>query len=75
MKEVIEILESLNLGVDVETCDELVDGGILASLDLVTLVSELSETFDITVPARELKPENFNSAAAIWEMVQRLQDE
>ncbi|MBR1497801.1 MAG: acyl carrier protein [Oscillospiraceae bacterium] len=75
MNEVMEILESMNLGVDLEICDDLVDGGILTSLDLVSLVSELSDVFDITIPARELVPEHFNSAAAIWEMVERLQDE
>ena len=75
MNEVMEILESMNLGVDLEICDDLVDGGILTSLDLVGLVSELSDVFDITIPARELVPEHFNSAAAIWEMVERLQDE
>ena len=75
MDEVIEILESLNLDTDVETCEDLVDGGVMASLDIVTLISELSDAFDITIPARELVPANFNSAAAIWAMVQRLKDE
>ena len=29
---------------------------------------------DITIPAIEIVPANFNSAEAMWEMIQRLQD-
>ena len=63
MNKIMEILEDMNLGVDLEICDDLVDGGVLSSLDLVGLVSELNEAFDITIPARELTPENFNSVS------------
>ena len=41
----------------------------------MTLISELSDAFDITIPAREIIPENFNSAEAMYDMVKRLQDE
>ena len=75
MDEVLEILESLNLDADVNTCEELVDGGVLGSLDIVTIIAELSDAFDITIPAREIVPANFNSARAMWDMVQRLQDD
>ena len=74
MNKVMEILEDMNLGVDLEICDDLVNGGVLSSLDLVGLVSELNEAFDITIPARELTPDNFNSVSAIWDMVERLQE-
>ena len=51
------------------------DDGILSSLDLVTIIAELSDRFDITIPAREIRKENFNSASAMHEMVERLLDE
>ncbi len=75
MDEVISILEAMDLDADIETCDTLVDDGILESLDVVALISELSESFGIKIPAREIVPENFNSAEAIYEMVRRLLDE
>lgn len=75
MDEILDILNSLQLDVDFEVCDTLIDDGILASLDIVTIISELSDAFDVTIPAREIVPENFNSAAAMWEMVERLLDE
>ena len=75
MDEILDILNGLQLDVDFEVCDTLIDDGILASLDIVTIVSELSDAFDVTIPAREIVSENFNSAAAMWEMVERLLDE
>lgn len=75
MDEILEILEGLDLDVDFETCETLVDDGILASLDIVSIIAELSEEFDITIPARDIVPENFNSAEAMYAMVRRLMDE
>ena len=53
----------------------MVDDGILASLDIVSVIAELSDAFDITIPARDIVPENFNSAEAMYAMVQRLLDD
>lgn len=75
MDELLEILEGLGLDVDFETCTTLIDDGVLASLDIVTIIAELSDAYDIRIPAREIVPENFNSAEAMYEMVQRLMEE
>ena len=75
MDEILDILEGLDLDVDFETCDTLIDDGVLASLDIVSIIAELSEEFDITIPARDIVPENFNSAEAMYAMVRRLMDE
>ena len=75
MDEILEILEGINPDIDFETCDTLVDDGILASLDIVSVIAELSDAFDITIPARDIGPENFNSAEAMYAMVQRLLDD
>ena len=39
------------------------------------VVAELEDTFDITVPAVEIIPDNFNSTEAMMEMIQRLQED
>mgnify|MGYP000247108984 CR=1 FL=1 len=75
MDEILEILEGINPDIDFETCDTLVDDGILASLDIVSVIAELSDAFDITIPARDIVPENFNSAEALLAMVERLSEE
>lgn len=75
MEALLEILQELHSDVDFETEDKLVDDKILDSFDLVTLVTELGETFDIEITAKDFVPENFNSAQAMWEMVERLMEE
>ena len=48
---------------------------VLDSLTILALVAELEDAFDITIPAVEIVEPNFNSAAAIWSLVERLMDE
>ena len=72
MEELLEILKSLHPDVDFETTDDLVDDGILDSLDIVTLVTEINSEFDVAIPAEEIVPENFNSAEALMELIERL---
>ena len=74
MEELLDILRSLHPDVDFEHCDRLIDDQILDSIDIVSLVAEISDAFDVAVPAEEIVPENFNSAQALWEMIQRLDE-
>ena len=75
MDEIIEILESLKPGVDYETADNLVDSRVLDSLTILALVPELEDAFDVTIPAVEIIPDNFNSVQAIDALVTRLVEE
>lgn len=72
---VLDILEELHADVDYETEEALVDGKILDSFDLVTLVTELSEEFDVDITAKDFVPDNFNSAKRLVNMIARLMDE
>ena len=75
MKEtIIELLTDIRDDVDVD-CETLIDGGILSSLDIIQLIGALNDEFDISIPATEIVPSNFNSVAAIEAMVKPLQDE
>ena len=70
----LDILTEVNSDVDYETCDTLVDDGILDSFDIVSIVGELNDTFDINITPVDIVPENFNSAEAMWDMIQRLSE-
>ena len=75
MERLYEILEDIQPDVDFETEEKLVDDHLLSSLSILALIAELEDEFDVTIPAIEIVPANFNSAAAMWEMIQRLQDD
>ena len=72
MEQLIEILKNLHPDIDFETYDGLVDDGILDSLDIVTLITDINDEFDVSIPAEEILPENFNSAEALWDLIERL---
>ena len=75
MEKIIEILKTIRSDVDFATADKLIDDGILDSFDIVAVVAELCEAFDITITVDDMEPENFNSASAILALVERLIDE
>ena len=75
MDELLEILEDINPDVDYANETQLIDGRILDSLSIITLVSEITDAFDIEVGPEYLVPENFNSVEAMWAMIQKLQED
>ena len=74
MEELLNILRDMHPDVDFETEEHLIDNMILDSLDIVSLISEISEEFDVAITAKDIVPENFNSAKALWDMIQRLDE-
>ena len=61
--------------VDFNTVDDMIGEGILDSLDIVTLITEINDTFDVSIPAEEIIPENFASAESILALITRLDEE
>ena len=74
MKKLLEILKGIRPDVDFENETALIDDGILDSFDVVAIISELDDAFDVQIRITELDPDNFNSAEAIWKLVQELQN-
>ena len=71
--KVLELLQEEYPEIDFTGSDELVDDVILDSLTLTGIIAALSMEFDIEIPYDEIIEENFNSVAAMAEMVERLQ--
>lgn len=74
MEKLIEILNEIDDSIDYSSEKRLIDDQLLDSFGVITLVAELEDAFDISIEAAEMVPANFNSAEAIWNMVQRLQE-
>lgn len=75
MEELLEILEEMHPDVDFTAEKALVDDGILDSLDIVSLISEIADRFDVVIPADKIVPENFNSAEALMALIDRLEED
>ena len=76
MKEkVVEILSDIRPDVDFETETQLITNGVLESFDILSIVAELSDEFDVTIRPKDLVPENFNSVDAIEALVSKLVEE
>ena len=69
MNELLEILEDLAPDVDFENSDDLIDSHKLDSLTIITLISDIEDEFDITIPTVEIVPKNFNSVEAMMELI------
>ena len=72
MDKLLEILKEIRPDVDFENEAELIDDGILDSFDVVSIISEIDDAFGVQIRINELDPENFNSAEAIWTLIQKL---
>lgn len=75
METLIEILEEIQPEIDYENCTDLIDAHRLDSLSILSLIAEIEDEFDISIPTVEIAPKNFNSAQAMWELITRLQEE
>ena len=72
MEELLKILQEVRSDIDFTTEKGLIEHGILDSLDIMEIVAEISDAFDISVSPADIIPQNFNSAEALWAMIQKL---
>ena len=75
METLLNILNGLHPDVDFAAIDDLYDEGVLDSLDMVRLVTEIGMEFDVQIPAEELIPENFQNVNTIMALIERLDEE
>ena len=72
MNDFIAMLKKIKPNVDFENEDALVDDGILESLDIITIIAEIAAQYDVIIPSDEITSDNFNSAEALYELVEDL---
>lgn len=68
-EKILEICKSVDDSIDYDR-DDLIDGGYLTSVTLISIIAELTDEFDIEIPYEDIIPENFNSIAAIADLVE-----
>ena len=75
MEELLNILNEMHPDVDFATEEHLIDNMILDSLDIVSLIAEINDVFDVTITARDIVHANFNSAKALYALIEKLDGE
>ena len=75
MEKMIEVLKTIRPDVDFANEKKLIDDGILDSFDIIQVVMELNEAFDVEINVEDLEPDNFNTVEAMWDLIQKLQNE
>ena len=73
-EKILEILSAIRSDIDFENSTKLIDDGLLESLDIVSIVGEFNDEFDIEISVEDLLPENFNSVDAMVELITRAQE-
>ncbi|MDK7723308.1 acyl carrier protein [Slackia exigua] len=72
---VIEMLEDVKEGVDYRNATGLVDNREIDSFDILAIISAIDDEFDLSVPAKDIVPANFNSAQSLCALINRLAEE
>ena len=75
MEELLEILKNIRPNVDFEHCEDLINSGTLDSMDMVMIMTQIMQKYDLSIPPEEMVPENFNSAKAMYQLIQKLEEE
>lgn len=74
MEELLELLKNIKPEVNFEENEHLIDEELLDSFDIVSIVAAINDTFDIEIGAGDIMPDNFNSAKAMYALIQRLEE-
>ncbi len=75
MDQLLEVLRDMKPGTLIDENSQLIEGGILDSLDVMNLSVELNDEFDIEITPLDILPENFATPTTIYNMIKKLQEE
>ena len=70
MDNLIEILSEICPNVDFRKEKALVDDGLIDSFEIVSIVAEIMDHFEVELDVDDLMPENFNSVEAMMQLIE-----
>ncbi len=70
MEKLLDILASIRSDIDFANEENLVEDGLLDSFDIISIIAEINDQFDIEITAEDISPENFNSAKALYRLIE-----
>ena len=74
MDKLQEILGEIRPDIDFINEKNLINDGVLDSFDIIQVVIALNEAYNIDINVEDLEPDNFNTADAMLQLVEKLQE-
>lgn len=74
MEKLLEILENVKPGVDFKSSSNMIEEGLIDSFDIVSIIANINEAFDIDFGVSEVVPENFATVDALYETIERIKN-
>lgn len=71
MKNINRILKEIRPEFDFKNCEDFFLAGMIDSLDLITLIASLDQTYGISIEGTDIIPENFKNINAIENMLKK----
>lgn len=71
MEELYIILEDIRPEFNFRESENFIDDGFLDSFDIVTLISEIEEKYEISIDGLDIIPENFETINAIADLIEK----
>ncbi|MBR5970410.1 MAG: acyl carrier protein [Lachnospiraceae bacterium] len=71
MNEFLAMLQQLKPHVDFASGDDLVESGVLDSLDIFDIIEAIEATYGVEIDGEDVDPDHFVSAEHMWRLVQR----
>lgn len=75
MEELLKLLKRIKPEVEFEGNEHLIDNEELDSFDIVSIVAAINDEFDVQITAKHIVPENFNSVEAMYNLIEKLEEE
>lgn len=72
MDQLLELLEDIKPDADFQGRTDLVSSGALKSFDIMMLITEIGDEFDVEIPVEKVVPENFESLESIMALIDSL---
>lgn len=71
IEEIQNIIRDINPYIDINENTELIDTGILDSLSILFVITQLEDKFGICIDEKLVLPENFKTVILINEMISK----
>lgn len=70
-QEILHILQEINPYIEIETDTKLLEEEILDSMEILLLISELEDKYQIQIPLESLQLEDFQDILSITKFVKK----